>query len=222
MEPTKPAVSMWLWVVLIIVVLIGGVIFTWYYLMGPGKYAATKTATTTTPAATNTNSDSTSGWLTYTNATYGYSIKYPSNLSYTEEDGTKYMHFYTATEATELAACQTRPETECGAGNEIYIAVNQNAGTTNADDVTKSLVEIVDTRVAGGTLELGYVSTILGGQTAHEGVSTIMLSLYNIITKYNSNIYDLTINCEEPTLPACQAKITPTQSEMISTFTFLP
>lgn len=223
MEPTKPVVSMWLWITLIIVVLIGGGFFAWYYLVGPGKKAATKTATpTATPTATNTNSNSTAGWLTYTNIVYGYSIKYPSNLKYIEEDGAKYMHFYTAAEAAELAACQTRPETECGAGNEIYIAVDQNTGTTNADDVTKTLTEIVDARVVGGTLTSGYMSTTLGGQTAHEGLSTIMLSLYNIITKYNSRIYDLTINCEEPTLPACKAKITPTQSEMISTFTFLP
>lgn len=221
MEPTKPAVSMWLWVTLIIVFLIGGGFFAWYYLMSPGKKAATTTTPTPTPVTTYTNSSSTAGWLTYTNTTYGYSIKYPSDLKYTEEDGTKYMHFYTVAEASELAACQTRPETECGAGNEIYIAVDQNSGTTNADDVSKTIEEIVNDRVSKNTFTDTPAAITLGGETAFEGVSTIMLSLYNIITKHDSHIYDLTINCDEPTLAACKAKITPTQSEMISTFTFL-
>jgi hypothetical protein len=222
MEPTKPAVSKWLWITLIIVAIIGAAFLAWYFLMGPGKKTETKTATTattTTPATTETSD--TEGWLTYTNTAYGYSIRYPNTLSYTEEDGTKYMHFYTAAEASALAACQARPETECGAGNEIYIAADQNLGTTNADDITKTLAEIVSNRETNHSLTAGATATTLGGQPAYEGVSTIMLSLYNIITKYNAHIYDLTINCDVDTLAACKAKVTPTQQLMINSFTFL-
>ena len=46
---SKPGVSKWLWITLIIVVLIGAGFFSWYYLMGPGKkVASTATPTTTT------------------------------------------------------------------------------------------------------------------------------------------------------------------------------
>lgn len=56
MEPIKPAVSMWLWVTLIIVGLIGGGFFAWYYLMGPGKKVATTTTTSNTANTQEPNS----------------------------------------------------------------------------------------------------------------------------------------------------------------------
>src|SRR4030042_4323151 len=57
----KPAVSKWLWIVLIVVGLGAAGYFGWYYLMGPGKKVETSTTTsTTTPASTTTTPSSTS------------------------------------------------------------------------------------------------------------------------------------------------------------------
>jgi hypothetical protein len=104
MDPApKPAVSMWLWIVLIVVAVLGAGFFSWYYLMGPGK--KTVASTSTTPTATPSATTATSGWLTYTNSAYGYSIQYPPTLSYTEQDGTKVVFFQTAEEKATSTAC---------------------------------------------------------------------------------------------------------------------
>lgn len=229
MEPTKPGVSMWLWVSLIIVVLIGGGFFGWYYLMGPGKKVAATTTTTPTTAATTTPTTATttdtsdvSSWLTYTNTRFGYTIKYPSNLKYTEEEGTKYMHFYTAAEASALAACQARSaESECNPGNEIHIAGDVNGGTTNADNLTNTLEEIINARVAANILS-GPESTTLDKEVAYEGLSLGMLTDYDLISKFNNHMFDITLTCsaEPATLAACKAAITPTQQKMIDSFKF--
>ncbi|OGD57163.1 hypothetical protein A2V71_01925 [Candidatus Berkelbacteria bacterium RBG_13_40_8] len=101
MGAPKPAVSKWLWIVLIVVVLGAAGYFGWYYLMGPGKKVetstSTPTATTTTPSTntttptttTPTTTDKTAGWKTYTNETYGFSFKYPSSMTLSEKTWSK-------------------------------------------------------------------------------------------------------------------------------------
>ena len=174
------------------------------------KTAATKPTTTTTTTAE---------WLTYTNTTYGYSIQYPKELSYVESTDKKNVYFQTAAEKTAAAECATREATDCAPGNEIYIDVDVNAGTTNADDLTATLEEIVNTRVSH-TLLSDPVSTTLGGQTAFYGISTGMISRYNLITLNNNHVYDLTLKCEETTAAKCKAAVTADQQKMIDSFTF--
>lgn len=223
-QPTapKPGVSKWLWIVLIVVALIGAGFFAWYYLMGPGKKVATSTTTpSTTPSSTTASIATTDDWLTYENTTYGYSIEYPKELTYTENDGTKNMYFQTAKEKTDLEACSKREATECNTGNQINISVDSAAGTTNnADDLTKTLDEIVQNRVKNTTLMPDPVKITLDGQPAYEGVMIGMFNFYNIISKYNNHIYDLTITCDGETLTACKEKITDDQAKMISSFQF--
>lgn len=218
MEPTpKPPVSMWLWITLIIVAILGAAFFAWYFLMGPGK----KVATTTTPTATTTatKTAATSDWLTYTNSTYGYSIQYPPTLSYTESDGTKNMYFQTAAEKAALAECSKREATECSPGNQIHISVDQTAGTTN-DETGKTLEEIVNMRKSQLLSEI-VEKTTLGGQPAWEGVENGLFTSYNAFTLYNDHVYDLTIPCDADSLTACKAKITSDQQKMIDSFKFL-
>lgn len=52
MEPTKPAVSLWLWVTLGVVILMAGGFFAWYYLGGSDSETVTDTKTTTSEVAT--------------------------------------------------------------------------------------------------------------------------------------------------------------------------
>ncbi len=83
MQGPKPAVAVWLWVVLGVVAIIGAAFFSWYFLMGPGK----KTTATTTPTTT-TTTDKTAGWSTFKSDTYSYSIKYPTDWEYKTESTT--------------------------------------------------------------------------------------------------------------------------------------
>lgn len=81
MDPnqSRPAVSKWLWITLIIVILIGAGFAAWYYLMGPGKQTASTASTTTTPtASTNENNNSeTKDWRTFQLELTKGSFKYP-------------------------------------------------------------------------------------------------------------------------------------------------
>jgi len=72
MRSDQPAVAKWLWITLIVVAVFGGFFLAWYLLMGPGE---TTEVITTTPAVV----DATADWKTYTNTTYGFSLKYPKD-----------------------------------------------------------------------------------------------------------------------------------------------
>ncbi|AKM81963.1 TPA: hypothetical protein DD449_05390 [Candidatus Berkelbacteria bacterium] len=98
MQPAQPAVSKWLWITLIIVVLIAGGYFAWYYLSGPGKTASTTTVTTT-PATTNatttpttttttTATSATADWKTYAGKYEGLTLQYPSTWKLVTTDKT--------------------------------------------------------------------------------------------------------------------------------------
>jgi len=219
MDPTpKPVVSMWLWITLIVVAVIGAGFFSWYYLMGPGKKTAASTATTS-PSATSATTSATSGWLTYTNSAYGYSIQYPPTLTYTEQDGTKNVLFQTTAEKAASTDCATNHvDTECNTGNNINISVDTTAGTTN-DETGKTLAEIVAMRERG--LLSDAATTTLGGQPAYEGIQSGLMTSYDLFTTFNSHVYDLTINCDSGTFTVCKGTITSDQQTMIDSFTFL-
>jgi len=85
-------------VILISVIAIGLAVTAWYYEENKDDAATTSTSavsnnvvntnstTNATVANTNTVVDPTADWQTYTNGDYGYSIKYPSDYSFTESD----------------------------------------------------------------------------------------------------------------------------------------
>jgi hypothetical protein len=217
MEPTKPAISKWLWIILIVVAVIAAGFFSWYFLMGPGKKTASTSTTTTSSKTTPTASSTTADWLTYTNSTYKYTIKYPKTLSYTEKDGTRNVYFQTAAEKAALTDCSTREGTECSVGKNIQITVDTTAGTTN-DETGKTLAEIVVMREKG--LLSDAVATTLGGQPAYEGIQSGLVTSYNLFTTHNSHVYDLFIDCDSGTFTVCKGTITSDQQKMIDSFSF--
>jgi len=221
-EPTKRVIEPWLLVVLIIVLLGGLGFFAWYYLMGSGKVAdSTPSSTptvTTTPLAM--DSSSTTDWKTYTNSAYGFSIKYPKDLTYQENDNGKNVFFQTAKERAAYEACLQREATECISGNEITINVDKESGTNNEDDVSLALDEIIQNKVKNQALAQNPQKITFASQPAYEGMEFGMLTWYGIITKYNNHVYDLTILCDADVLAICKGKITENQNKMIESFQF--
>lgn len=72
MQSQQPAVSKWLWIVLVIVIIAGGAFFAWYYLMGPGKAVKSSTLETnqtTAQTATAPNSNNSTPISTAPNST---------------------------------------------------------------------------------------------------------------------------------------------------------
>jgi hypothetical protein len=76
--PKEPVVTPWLLIVFIIVLLGGGGYLGWYY-WSKSKTPTPTTPTTTTPTTTTTTPTTTAtSSLTYTNATYGFTMTFPT------------------------------------------------------------------------------------------------------------------------------------------------
>lgn len=227
-EKPKKYISSWIaWSIIALAVGITG-FATWYQwnqidtITSSMTISIVKKSATTAKTATDANNTE---WKTYTNTTYGYSIDYPPTLTYSETEIAKNVDFQTAAEKASQTACQARVEgSECPSGHEIAINVDVTAGTTNADDLTLSIEDIVNARVTKMTMAQNPVSTTLGGQPAFEGMSIGMFDSYNIVKKYNSHIYDLSLVCEatSPSLSNCKGNITTDQQKMIDSFKFTP
>lgn len=226
MEPTpKKHLSPWIaWSIVLLVAGAAG-FATWFYWDKVDSASEFSVSVSTKKSAdTAEETEATDGWLTYTNTTYGYSIEYPPTLTYDETEAAKNVDFQTAAEKTSQTACQARVEgSECPSGHEIGINVDVNLGTTNEDDLTASIEDIVNMRVSKNTMAGTPAATTLGGQPAYEGMSVGMYDSYNMVTKYNSHIYDLSLICEAtvPSLANCKAALTADQQRMISSFKFL-
>jgi len=111
MNQKQPVVSKWLWISLIIVIIIAGGFFSWFYLMGPGK---TKTSTPIT-------TDKTADWKTYNNAQYGFQLKYPSTWIINVETQNGFVLSFTSPEMKKDIENEM-PD----AIPEIYLRIKQN------------------------------------------------------------------------------------------------
>lgn len=76
-------------IIIVIVLIVGGAIWYWYSKTAVKDTAnmdipekTTSASASASPSASGT--DETVGWKTYSNSTYGFSINYPSDLTYTE------------------------------------------------------------------------------------------------------------------------------------------
>lgn len=90
MNEQKFGVRKWLWIVLATVIVLGGG-FTYWYVYGNKGTTTTKTSptpvktATISPSANIKNSPTpidTTNWKTYSDGSYGYEIKYPTNWQY--------------------------------------------------------------------------------------------------------------------------------------------
>lgn len=82
-QGTKPTVSKWLWITLIVVALIAIIVGLWYYTMGLGK--TTNNTTDDTITATETLLE---GYSKYSNDTYGFSFQVPTTWIATKAETT--------------------------------------------------------------------------------------------------------------------------------------
>jgi len=214
-----------------IVVLCAGVVgfAVWYYwnqidsICNSINIVAVKKTDNADKTKTTTDTSATATWKTYTNSTYGYSIQYPPTMTYRETESAKNIDFQTAEEKATFEACQTKEATECITGHQIGINVDVTAGTTNADDLILSIEDIVNKRVERMIMAQNPVSTTLSQQPAYEGISIGMLESYNIVSKYNNHIYDISLICAvtAPSLENCKEALTADQQKMLASFKFI-
>lgn len=78
---SKPKISKWLWISLIIVAVLAAGFFAWYYLMGSEKKTETKTTTSTTSSISTTKNSQNDLGGTSACPTSKISFEYPENYS---------------------------------------------------------------------------------------------------------------------------------------------
>lgn len=130
----KGTAAVWVAVVILVALISGGGVWWWQTNKAASEKTAlqsqitslqsqlsqktTPTTATTTPATTTTTKDETADWKTYSNTTYNYSIKYPSDWSVLTR-GDYQVHFLAPTTA------KFNPDKEPGQGN-IYIVMQKS------------------------------------------------------------------------------------------------
>ncbi|MCL5794834.1 MAG: hypothetical protein M1338_00530 [Patescibacteria group bacterium] len=76
-------------ILVVIIALLLGALGGYYYFKNKDGKSTNSTVTTTPTTTSSTSSSETASWKTYTNSTYGYAIKYPSDWAYREYPDTK-------------------------------------------------------------------------------------------------------------------------------------
>lgn len=231
-EPKPKTIAPWLLIVFLIVLVGGGGYLAWYYFMGPGKAVKTSTTTTKTTDTTKTTTDttttaatSTADWKTYTNDTYEFSIKYPSTLTSELSNDGKTIVFESAQDKAEYDACKNRDGVECLKKAQLVVNIDAYvSANANADVVSNTLEQIVENRVSHNVFAKDPQKTTLDGQPAYEGIELGMLSSYDVVSKVNNHVFDLTLvqNCSgnTVTLATCKTQASDTAKTMLSTFQF--
>lgn len=204
MQQAKPAVAKWLWILLIIVAVLGAAFFAWYYFMGPGKKA---TATTTT-------TDKTAGWKTYTNATDGFSFKYPSD--WTSAKDLKYFKsavvgFADPATTTKITSAQTaNPGVTPTIFSDIVVAYY-----SAVTDMTGSPASL--TAALSDTIHYkSFTPTTLASLTAYDTIVVSNPNYYAVFVQSKDNhIYEI----EFPNI-AAKTNLTDTEKTILTTFKF--
>lgn len=219
MPKEKKKTSVWLWIVLIIV-LLGVLIFGYFYFLN--LYMTPVPMPDPRNGFSSNNTNSISSWKTYTNDVYGYTIKYPSTLTYIVSSDSKVTSFQSVEDKANYDECKNREGTECIMSTGISIGVDESVGTTGGDDISATLDQIVQKRISNQSLMANPQKTTLGGVSAYEGIGTGMFSYYSIICKNNDHVFDLTkmCNANPSTLLSCKTELTADEQQIIDSFTF--
>jgi len=180
MQNPRPAVSKWLWIILIIVAVLGAAFFAWFYLMGPGK----KVATTTTTAT-----DKTAGWKTYTNATDGFSMKYPADWT-----SAKDLKYFKSAVIGYADPATTKKITAIQTANPTVTP------TIFSDVVVAYYAAITDMTGSPATLEAAlkdtihyksYTATTLDGKPAFDAIVVSNPNYYAVFALNNLHVYEI-------------------------------
>lgn len=165
MEPNQNPehAPFWMWMVLLAVILIGVGFFAWINSSQSKTETAVPVAETSTPAtavvtpATTPTTVSTADWKTYTNTTYSYSIKYPSD-------------WYLYDSNNKDVRVQPKQAYSGPVANEPIPGPDSNAFEVIVSSTTKSLTDAAN--VASNGMGKTRTSIIIGGQPGILGTTT--------------------------------------------------
>jgi len=221
-QAPKPAVSKWLWISLIVVVLGAAGYFGWYYLKGPGKKVATSTtsttptSTTTTPSSTTTTpttttTDKTADWKTYNNSTYGISVKYPTDWTLAEK---------TFSKNGDVLATLTSPETTTAAKtNKLLkedVTIRYSDASAKSTDVSSNTIGVwLKDQFTNSVTVSNATKETIGGIEYNEATMNADPSYFAMITTQTKGLFAI----DFPNIDS-KNKLTDTENTMLSSFQF--
>ena len=187
------------------------------YLIGKNKPESKKPSTpiasgsidmltATAPASESTTTsapgDITANWKTYTNDKFGFSLKYPTQLSIADASS------YSVGDGLFLDSATTGGYEQA---HFFYV---------EAESTSKTLDEFVNQLVANGSYsEKNQI--IVGGKPAYEGVEGGMTNTYSVLVKNGDYIYHIGLDSgNKDTLAESKAQLTDIQQIILSTLQF--
>ncbi|MCX6809145.1 MAG: hypothetical protein NTZ65_00075 [Candidatus Berkelbacteria bacterium] len=229
-DPKVRPDKIWKAILLIVAtVLVFGYIGIWYGRENPKKEtettatvsatavsSATTSATTAKSATSSTSATpETASWKTYTNDTYGFSFKYPSDWTF-QQDGT-----IINVNSPENQALKNKIDSNTMYGEGYSPTIMFRTFVSASDYVnqgnpsvksTKTVSEYMSSIATANT----FNETTLGGQKAYEDEEGGFAgSYYNITCEHNTTVFTTQIVSEKKSL-------TDTEQSILSTFQFTP
>lgn len=188
-------------IIIIAVFVIGAGV--WFYLTTPpagpgGMGIQTPLSTQRAGQTPSTTANATAGWQTYRNTTYGFEVKYPPQYSVQE---------------TKNNIISIKSPNETGPA-DLSIQINESPSHNS------SLDAIIQDKIKNIAIK-NQVQITLAGQIAYEGLDLGMVTSYIVLTKYNSNLYELIFDTKnQDTFSKNKANLDTNQKLMLSTFKF--
>ena len=156
-----------------------------------------------------TFTDPTVGWKTYTNTTYGYSVKYPADYS-----------------AKDLSTQMLNINESSSSDSSLVVAISEDSAITGVN-ISQSLDNIVSQmgykKSATTDLAITTLDSIVADESASQGIDT---DNYSIIVKNNSHLYRISFeNLPQTTGPNytlsdAKSQLSSVEKTMLSTFQF--
>ncbi len=198
------------------------------YYLGSRQVKNTSTSATVTPSAvaskrvaatvTATSSvDATANWKTYTNDTYGFSFKYPSD--WVERGKSEHGIRFNGpeNEVVRKQIEETPPGYSDGYTDDVILVFNslQNYAKSTLNKEVDSLDKLIQEEQLKGSQISSAQKTTWGGQDAWDYIANGMGSYYEIITKNGSDVISLAFGNADS-----KSKLTALDKQILSTFQF--
>lgn len=176
------------------------------------KTTTTSTATTTIPVAT----DETASWKTYTNSTYGFSVKYPADWTTKEAGGSNYDKSVVSLASPETTAAFQAANGQEGAYSDDISIYYYASVADEAENKANSLgATTIDQLIQKNDAIKKIGSTAIGGVAATDVYWGGLGSYYAILVTKNNHLFKIWFNNISD-----KGKLTTIEKTILSTFQF--
>jgi len=173
--------------------------------------------TSTAKNTTDSTADSYAGWKTYSSSTYGFSLRYPSTWTLTENGGSNADQSVVSIASPETTAAFEAADGQEGAYADdlsvyYYVSVSDEVENKTNNFGATTIPQLITTNNA--ITKIGTVT--LGGAPATDVIWGGLSAYYTILSGHNNHLYKLFFsNISE------KGQLTNIESQIISSFQYI-